>query len=164
VWATGFTTDAISFLPEKCVKRGRVCVNNFLQTTDFPNLYAIGDIAQTTDPKNPQIIYPQLGEAAHKEGIYAAKHILATLKGQTIAPFHFVSKAMLMPVGQWYGVAIFSPRIILFGKFAWWLRRTAYVLFLPGFLRKVRLIVDWTLASFGFRHIIDLNMEEEHKM
>ncbi len=162
VWSTGFTTDAGSFLPESCVEKGRVATNEFLQTKQYPSIYALGDVARIVDPTNHDIIYPQLGETAHKAGEYVGNHIIRTLLGKQTKPFRFKSRAMLMPIGEWYGVAIFSPRIILFGKLAWWMRRTAYVLFMPGFLRKVRIVLDWTLMSFGFRHIIDLQIEEEH--
>ncbi len=162
IWSTGFTTDAGSFLPENCVEKGRVATNQYLQTKQYPSIYALGDVARIVDPTNPEIVYPQLGEAAHKAGEYVGHHIVRTLLGKQTKPFRFKSHATLMPIGEWYGVAIFSPRIILFGKLAWWMRRTAYVLFMPGFLRKLRIVLDWTLMSFGFRHIIDLHIEEEH--
>lgn len=162
IWSTGFTSDAGSFLPESCVEKGRVATNQYLQTKQYPSIYALGDVARIVDPTNPEVVYPQLGEAAHKAGEYVGTHIVRTLLGKTTKPFHFKSHATLMPIGEWYGVAIFSPRIIFFGKLAWWMRRTAYVLFMPGFLRKLRIILDWTLMSFGFRHIIDLQIEEEH--
>lgn len=162
IWSTGFTTDAGSFLPESCVEKGRILTNEYLQTKQHSSIYALGDVARIVDPNNPEILYPQLGEAAHKAGEYVGKHIIRTLLGKKTKPFRFTSHATLMPIGEWYGVAIFSPRIILFGKLAWWMRRTAYVLFMPGFLRKFRIILNWTLMSFGFRHIIDLQIEEEH--
>lgn len=162
IWSTGFTTDASSFLPTQCVERGRIPTNGYLQINNYKNIYALGDIAKITDPDNPEILYPQLGEAAHKAGEYVGDHILRTLLNKKTQPFRFKSRATLMPIGEWYGVAIFSPNFILFGKLAWWMRRTAYVLFMPGFLRKVRIVLDWTLMSFGFRHIIDLGIEEEH--
>lgn len=160
IWSTGFITYANTFLPEIYTEKGRIKTNQYLQVT--PDIYALGDVARITDPHDPTIVYPQLGEAAHMAGVYVGKHIVNTLKHRQTKPFHFTSKASLMPIGEWYGVAIFSPRIVLFGKLAWWMRRTAYVLFMPGLLRKIRIVLDWTLMSFGFRHIIDLHIEEEH--
>ena len=65
-----------------------------------------------------------------------------------------------MPVGDWYGVAQIGP-ITLFGRLAWWIRRTVYVFFMPGFFRKLRIIFDWTLHGFSFRHFINVEDVDE---
>jgi NADH dehydrogenase FAD-containing subunit len=59
-----------------------------------------------------------------------------------------------MPVGDWYGVAKIGSHIFG-GRLAWWIRRTVYVWYMPTFLRKLRIIIDLTLHSFGFRHTIN---------
>jgi len=58
-------------------------------------------------------------------------------------------------VGDWWGVAEIGP-FTLFGKLAWWIRRTVYVFFMPGILRKLRIIFDWTIHSFGYRDSINI--------
>lgn len=60
-----------------------------------------------------------------------------------------------MPIGDWFGIAQIGP-FIFSGKFAWWLRRTVYVLYMPGFIRKVRIVFDWTIHSFGMRNIVNI--------
>jgi hypothetical protein len=42
------------------------------------------------------------------------------------------------------------------GFIAWWLRRTIYLLKLPGFERKLRVAIDWTLDMFFARDIVYL--------
>jgi NADH dehydrogenase FAD-containing subunit len=64
-----------------------------------------------------------------------------------------------MPIGDWFGVAVIG-KIIFFGRLAWWIRRTAYLLFIPGILRRLRIVIDWTLHSFGFRYMIALEKNE----
>ncbi|HCM53446.1 MAG TPA: hypothetical protein DIS59_00660, partial [Candidatus Magasanikbacteria bacterium] len=91
-----------------------------------------------------------------------ATHIFRRLKNNTTKPFRFKSKGQLMPVGDWYGVAQIGP-FLLFGKLAWWIRRTVYVLFMPGFLRKIRIVFDWTIHSFGVRDVISVDVANVEK-
>ena len=104
---------------------------------------------------------PQLGEAAFHEGRYVAKHIMATLGNKKLKPFSFSSKGTLMPIGERYGIGVVGG--LVFGNiFAWWLRRTIYLTFMPGLLRKLRIVIDWTLRLFGFSYTIAVERNLEH--
>jgi NADH dehydrogenase len=159
IWTAGFETIGAHFLDSSVNERGRINVTNELLVENHDALYAIGDIANITDP-HTNISYPQLAEAAHLEGEYVAHHIVNTLKKKHAKPFVFKSKGQMMPVGDWWGVAQIGP-FTLFGKLAWWIRRTVYVLFMPGFLRKLRIVSDWTIHSFGYRDVINVEYTEK---
>jgi len=118
----------------------------------------IGDVSCITDG-NQKISNPQLAEAAHKQGQYVPRHLVAKLRNKKYKKFIFKAKGALMPVGDWYGVAVIGP-FTLFGRLAWWIRRTVYLLFIPGIQRKLRIVFDWTLHSFGFRHFINVTDEK----
>lgn len=155
IWTAGFENTAGLYLPASACEKGRVPVNEFLQCPAHPSMYAIGDMMCATDPRT-KIPYPQLGEAAHKEGQYVARHIAAQLAGKKFTrPFSFRSLGSIIPLGNWQAVAQIGP-LTIYGPIAWWLRRTAYLLFFPGLIRKFKIMVDWTLHSFTQRYIIDL--------
>lgn len=156
IWTTGFANIADAFLPGSYTANCRIPVTGHLTSVKEDTLYAIGDIMCRVEP-NSEIPYPQLAEAAHREGMYVARHIARRIKGKHTKPFFFRAKGSLMPIGEWYGVAVIGKRVILFGRFAWWLRRTVYLLFMPGMIRKIKIVVDWTLHGFGFRYLIDTN-------
>lgn len=156
IWTTGFENIASRFLPELYVENGRIPVLKSLNHAKADSLYAVGDIMFRKNPQS-DIPYPQLAEAAHKEGEYVARHIAARLSGEKFTkPFIFKAKGTLMPIGDWYGVMVVGP-FVLFGRLAWWIRRTVYLLFMPGLIRKIKIALDWTLHSFGFRYIIEMN-------
>lgn len=158
IWSAGVKNTGINILPKELCEKDRIPVNEFLQHKNFSHLYAVGDIALSFNhgSEKPQ---PQLGEAAHKEGEYVAKNITARILNKKIKPFNFSSFGTLMPIGDWFGVAVIG-KIIFFGRIAWWIRRTAYLLFIPGILRRLRIVIDWTLHSFGFRYMIALEKNE----
>jgi len=161
VWSAGFRTKAKKFLKDDYLKKDRIEVDNNLQVVKDNSVYAIGDIALITPPEGGDP-YPQLGEASHKEGEYVAWKITTEIRNKEIEPFSFKSKGRLMPVGEWYGVAVIPwlNDFTFTGKFAWWLRRTAYVLFLPGLIRKIRIVFDWTLRTFGFRSLTEIAVKD----
>ncbi len=159
IWAAGFGNIGPKFVEEEMCERGRIKVDEHLRIIGNNFTYAIGDIACALADGVPKP-YPQLAEVAHSEGKYVAKHIVASLKQKKIKSFIFKSKGHLMPVGDWYGVASIGP-IVFYGWLAWWLRRTVYVLYMPGILRKLRIVFDWTVHSFGFGHFIQVERKEK---
>jgi len=155
IWTAGFENIGPDYVDERVCERGRIKVNEHLILEQDDACYAVGDIACATNLQST-IPYPQLAEAAHKGAQHVARHIASRYTKKSIKPFSFESKGELMPVGDWYGVAMIGP-ITLYGRFAWWLRRTVYVLFMPGILRKLRIVFDWTMHSFGFCHFIKVD-------
>lgn len=154
LWTAGLSSNSHTILGERFCRRGRIPVTNRLQHPDFESLYAIGDNAECFD-EWCQVVVPQLGEAAHREGEYVAKHIVARLKSKKIQPFHFKSKGTLMPIGDRYGLII-KDNFVLAGFWAWAIRRLVYVWFMPGVVRKLKIISDWILRLFGFADIISI--------
>lgn len=156
IWTTGFRNLAENFLKSECTTNCRVPVTNSLTFTKDSSLYAVGDTMYLLSPDS-DIPYPQLAEAAHKEGQYVARHLVRRLQGKKTRPFTFKPKGTLMPVGDWWGVmALLGGKIILFGPVAWWIRRTVYLFFMPGLIRKIKIAFDWTLHGLGFRYILTL--------
>jgi NADH dehydrogenase len=152
VWAAGFANLGPQFVDAEKCEKGRIKVDEYLRVLGDESCYAIGDIAYALDGVKGQPCL-QLAEVAHKAGQYVGAHIAHQLSGKETEKFVFKSKGQLIPIGDWYGVAVFGS-FTLYGWFAWWIRRTVYVLYMPGILRKLRIIFDWTVHSFGFGHFI----------
>ncbi len=149
IWCAGVKNNADQFLLEPYQEKGRVVVNGFLQHPANSHLYAIGDIARFCNPHSDTPV-PPLGEVAYKEGEYVARHIIASLRDVSLAPFHFSSRGMLIPIGDSYGILTVGTRII-FGKIALLIRKLVYLHFMPGVGNKLKILLDWTLHHFGFR-------------
>ncbi len=152
IWAAGFANMGTEFVETEACERGRIKVEKNLRMVDDTHCYAIGDIAHVQIAGSSRPL-PQLAEVAHRQGRYVGRHIADMLSEKKTKPFVFKSKGQLMPVGDWYGVAIMGT-ITFYGWFAWWIRRTVYVMYMPGILRKLRIVFDWTVHSLGFGHFI----------
>jgi NADH dehydrogenase len=144
VWTAGTVPNPL-ILPLSCGKeRGRIRVNEFLQVSDWPDVWAVGDCAFVPDIRNPGKSHPPTAQHAIREGEVVAQNIAATLLGRRLKPFSFRTIGLLASIGRRTGVA----RIFGFnfsGFFAWWMWRTVYLSKLPGLDKKVRVAFDWTL-------------------
>lgn len=144
IWSGGVKNVAEPLLPAGYTEKGRMLTTPYLTHPQNNSLYAVGDVALAKNSQGQPI--PQLGEVAHKEGKYVAKHIVAKIKGKTVSPFIFSSKGTLIPVGSHFGAAIIG-RFVFFGTLAWYLRRIVYLLFIPGWKNKWHIVTDWTLRK-----------------
>ncbi|MFQ5912194.1 MAG: NAD(P)/FAD-dependent oxidoreductase [Nitrospinota bacterium] len=166
VWTAGIAPNPL-LAPLSCQKeRGRIVVNDRLEVPEYPGLWAIGDCAHLPDPKTG-LPYPPTAQHAVRQGRRVADNVVAAIRGRPKKPFAYSSIGELVPLGRRLAVA----EILGFkfrGFFAWWLWRTVYLSKLPGFERKIRVALDWTLDLFLPRDIVllkpFLKMGEEEGM
>lgn len=155
IWTAGTTpAPVIANLP-CALQRGRVLVNEYLEIPDFPGVWALGDCALVPDPLNPGKFYPPTAQHAVRQADVLAKNIVATLRSEQPQPFKFKAIGLLASIGRRCGVAeILGMRFS--GIIAWWLWRGIYLAKLPGFPKKVRVAIDWTLDLFFSKDIVQL--------
>src|SRR5512140_3473373 len=92
---------------------------------------------------------------------FATRNISAVVQHRPPEPFVFRSLGTMAALGHSRAVAqVMGVRIT--GFFAWWFRRTYYLMQMPRWDRRLRIIVDWTIALF-FRHdITKVDLAVEH--
>lgn len=127
-----------------------VLVDADLSVWDFPNAFAVGDVADF-HPDLEKGHLPALAQAAVQEGPHAARNILRLIAGKPTKAYAFRSKGFLMSLGQKYAVGElatpFGP-IIMKGFFTWWLWRTTYLMKLLDAGSKARTAAHWTSRLF----------------
>jgi len=144
VWTAGTVPSPLIFSLPCTKERGRIRVNQFLQVSDWPDVWAVGDCAFVPDIRNSGKSHPPTAQHAIREGKVVAQNIAAALLGRPLKSFSFRTIGLLASIGRRTGVA----RIFGFnfsGFFAWWMWRTIYLSKLPGLDKKVRVAFDWTL-------------------
>jgi len=166
VWTAGISANPmLDCLP--CERsRGRIVVNEYLQSPDLPNVWAAGDCASIMDPATGQT-YPPTAQHALREGAHIARNIVAELNGAPKRPFSFSTIGLLAAIGRRTGVANILG-LKFSGFVAWWLWRTIYLAKLPRLEKKVRVALDWTLdilfakdlVQFGTRRAPTISRRE----
>lgn len=155
VWAAGTAPSPIlDRLDLPRTKSGKIEVDATMAVAGHPAVWAIGDSAAIPDLVTGGFC-PPTAQFALRQGKRLAQNIAAVLNGQEPEPFRFKSLGLLAGLGHRSAVAeILGFRFS--GFVAWWLWRTIYLMTLPGFERKLRVAIDWTLDLFFPRDTVYL--------
>ena len=147
VWTAGVVPHpSLAALSVPLDERGRVRVDDHLRVEGMERVSAVGDCAAIPDPTGG--LSPPTAQHAVREGKTAARNIAAALGVGTARPFTYRSKGQFVNLGRYKAVAKVGERKVK-GFPAWWLARTYHLSQIPGAVRKVRAVVDWT-ASLPF--------------
>jgi NADH dehydrogenase len=126
-------------------ERGRIAVDATMRSRSHPEVWALGDCAAIPSPDGH--FYPALAQHAVREARRLARNIAAVLHGRSPEPFVFRSLGTMASLGHTRAVAqILGIRVTGFP--AWWFRRTYYLLQMPRWDRRLRIVLDWTVALF----------------
>jgi NADH dehydrogenase len=117
-------------------------------------------LCRDTGPGRPSL--PALPQHAIREARHLAENIRAVIDGKVPSAFMFRSLGTMASLGHTRAVAlVFGVRLT--GFLAWWLRRTYYLFQMPRWDRRLRIVLDWTVALFFRPDItrVDLRVERE---
>jgi NADH dehydrogenase len=161
VLTAGIVPSAVaSAIPVLRDQRGRIAVDATMRSRSHPQIWALGDCAAIPGPDGRP--YPALAQHAVREGRHLALNIRAVIDGRDPSPFMFRSLGTMASLGHTRAVArAFGVRLT--GFIAWWMRRTYYLFQMPRWDRRLRIVLDWTVALFFKPDItrIDLRVERE---
>lgn len=121
---------------------GRVVTSPELEVQGFPGVWAVGDCAQVMTPDG--MAAPPTAQHAIREAAVAAHNIVASIRGGNRKVFAFRGLGKMGSLGHRSAVAeVFGVR--LSGFLAWWMWRTVYLMKMPGWGRRLKVAVAWTL-------------------
>jgi NADH dehydrogenase len=159
--AAGIVPNAAAArIPVERDKKGRIMVEGTMRSKSHSNVWALGDCATIPGPDGRP--YPALAQHATREARQVARNVAAVVAGREPKPFVFRALGTMASLGHSDAVAqIFDLRVT--GFFAWWLRRTYYLFQMPRWDRRLRIVLDWTVALFFRRDItkVELLVERE---
>jgi NADH dehydrogenase len=135
-------------------ERGRLMADPYLRVRDVAGAWTAGDCAAVPDLVAGGIC-PPTAQHALRQARRLAANLAATLRGQEPTAFRYRNLGALASLGLYKGVAnVLGLR--LRGFPAWFLHRTYHVSRIPTLNRKVRVILDWTVALFFRRDVVQL--------
>jgi NADH:quinone reductase (non-electrogenic) len=143
VWGGGEkAADIATASPLPRGRGGRIRVEPDLTVPGYPDIYALGDIANIPSPEEEAL--PQLGSVAQQAGRWAGKNISARVNGQAPQPFHYRDKGIMAMIGRNAAVAeMGAHRHEIHGRFAFaaWLGVHAELLSDVG--AELKVFVAW---------------------
>jgi NADH dehydrogenase len=146
VLAAGIVPSSIaSAIPVERDPRGRIAVDAAMRSRSHPQVWALGDCASIPMPDGRP--YPALAQHAVREAKHLARNVMAAVDGRATTPFVFRALGTMASLGHTRAVArVMGVRFTGFP--AWWIRRTYYLFQMPRWDRRLRIVLDWTVALF----------------
>ena len=156
IWAAGVKgNDAIAQL-NLPTTGSRVAVEPTMQVTNYPYIWALGDIAASVDKNGNQL--PMVAPVAIQQGKFIAKQIARVSKSQKLASFKYLDKGSMATIGRNKAV-VQVKGIKISGALAWLIWLWLHLFYLLGGRNKIGTLADWTWNYLTFdrgnRHIMD---------
>jgi NADH dehydrogenase len=159
IWTAGNrVSPVIAALPLPKAKDGRLKVNAFFEVEGAPDVYALGDNAAQTDSHTGEA-YVATAQVALRQGRALGAQIEATLTGRPRKPFHFKLLGEMVPLSRHKAVADLGGLKVV-GFPAWFLWKTIYMLKLPTWVARLRVVLDWTVELLFERDVSELTVQE----
>lgn len=141
LWTVGTkVADLVKSLPLKHNQRGQLTITETLQAVDYPEIYALGDLADCTDEVDQQV--PNTAQAAFQQADYTAWNIWASLTGRPLLPFRYQHLGEMMTLGT-NNATLTGLGMKLDGSFAHLARRLAYLYRMPTLDHQLKVGFNW---------------------
>jgi NADH dehydrogenase len=156
IWAAGVKgSDAMAQL-NLPTNGNRVAVEPTMQVKNYPNIWALGDIAGALGKDGRPL--PMVAPVAIQQGKFIAKQIARLISNKPLTDFKYLDKGSMATIGR--NKAIVQVRgLKIAGPIAWLIWLWLHLFYLLGGRNKIGTMADWTWNYFTFdrgnRHIMD---------
>ena len=150
VWTAGVAPNPVlRGWPLPLDERGRVEVDELLRVRGHEHVWALGDCARVPNTRSEKPDPPTSQHALRQ-----ARRLAKNLTGPP-QPYGYRMLGQVATLGRHKGIAeVLGLR--LRGFLGWWVTRSYHLYQLPTAQRKLRVVVDWTVALFFRRDIAEL--------
>jgi NADH dehydrogenase len=148
----------VAGLPVEKSKRGHIVAEATMRCRSHPEVWALGDCASIPGPDGKP--YPSLAQHALRESRVLAGNIFGALDGRPPQPFVYDTLGTMGSLGHGKGFGqLLGVRVRGFP--AWLIRRTYYLLQMPGWGRRLRILIDWTFALLFRPDVVKVGLDSE---
>lgn len=143
IWVAGVTPTVSEIKGLEAGPKGRMEVNESLQSVHNPEIFSLGDAGGS---------HPMLAQVAVQQGEAVATNIHALIHNIPLVKFNFFQKGLLISVGQWYAIGNFG-KITLHGRLMWVLWRGIYLFNFLSWRKRFEIVSEWFVNLFYPRDI-----------
>ena len=156
VWAAGVQGSPAMQQLNLPVVGNRLAVDTSLQVKNYPNIWALGDIAGALGKDGRPL--PMVAPVAIQQGKFIAKQIERITKQKPLKAFSYLDKGSMATIGRNKAV-VEVKGLKLTGTIAWLTWLWLHLFYLLGGRNKIGTMADWTWNYLTFdrgnRHIMD---------
>jgi NADH dehydrogenase len=141
LWTVGNkVAEVVQNLPLKHNPRGQLVITPTLQAIDYPEVFALGDLAECQDADGQKV--PATAQSAFQQAEYAGWNIWASLTNRPLLPFRYQHLGEMMTLGT-DDATLTGLGIKLDGQLAYVARRLAYLYRMPTLDHQLKVGLNW---------------------
>ena len=146
LWTAGVSpSPLVKMLGVATDRAGRACVGQYLNVTESPGVFVVGDAATLTQDGRP---LPGVAQVAIQQGRYVGEYIAKEIGGaHPPRPFRYFDKGNMAVIGKNFAI-MESGRFKLAGMLPWFIWAFIHVMFLPQLQNKRRVQNQWFWSYF----------------
>jgi len=148
----------VAGLPVEKDRRGHIVVDGTMRCPSHPEVWALGDCASIPAPDGKP--YPNLAQHALREAKVLARNIFGAMSGRPPQPFVYDTLGMMGSLGHGKAFGQFL-KVRVHGVVAWFVRRSYYLLQMPGWRRRLRIMIDWAFALLFRPDVVKISLDSE---
>jgi NADH:ubiquinone reductase (H+-translocating) len=161
IWAAGVKGNRLAGIPDEYyVANSRIKVNAFNQLIEYPEVFALGDIALLQEEKVFERGHPQVAQVAIQQADNLAKNLLSGFKNPK--PFHYSDLGSMATVGRSKAV-VDLPGFHFKGFFAWVFWLFVHLMAILGVKNKFFIFIDWLWYYLSFDQSLRLVIRQKPK-
>jgi NADH dehydrogenase len=151
VWTAGVrASPLVEKLGLPIADKGRVPVDESLRVEGRERIWALGDCARVPNLATPGAYDPPTSQHSLRQARRLARNL-----GGDVKPYRYRMLGQVATLGHYKGIAdVLGLRLT--GFLGWFVTRSYHLYQLPLLSRKLRVVVDWTVALFFRRDIAEL--------
>ena len=158
IWAAGVQGEPTMQKLSIPTAAGRISVAQTMQVTNYPHIFAIGDIAGAKG-KDGRFL-PMVAPVAMQQARFVAKQIKRLQSNEPLKEFAYVDKGSMATIGR-HKAVVEVKGIRIGGVVAWYMWLWLHLFYLLGGRNKIGTMADWTWNYLTFdrgnRHIMDIS-------
>ena len=156
IWAAGVKGSGAMAQLNLPTNGNRVAVEPTMQVKNYPNVWALGDIAGALGKDGRPL--PMVAPVAIQQGKFIAKQIARLISNKPLTDFKYLDKGSMATIGRNKAV-VQVKGLKISGPIAWLIWLWLHLFYLLGGRNKIGTMADWTWNYLTFdrgnRHIMD---------
>ncbi len=146
IWAAGVKGNIIAGLNDTDIVRSRYVVNRYNQLNNYPNIYALGDVAYMSTPKYPNA-HPQVANVAINQAKNLGKNIVNSLNNKDITEYEYNDLGLMATIGK-YKAVVDLPFLKFQGPVAWYIWMFLHLMLILSVRNKLIIFINWAWSYF----------------
>lgn len=159
IWTAGVIGNTIEGLKSDVIFRNRYIVDRYSQVKDYPDIFAVGDIAYMVTPKYPQG-HPQVANVAINQAKNLAKNFKRAINGEPLKEYEYYDKGTMATIGKKKAV-VDLPYIRFKGFMAWIVWMFLHLMLILSVRNKMIIFINWAWLFFTRDTSLRLILKEQ---